>query len=121
MTMLILLWIRFFVPLDLDKGDNAWTHCLTCHGFDEVVSPETIQVFFASVTTTLALDSSIPFECILGGKSRTQPHTRSLDFVDYAEFYIDEDFEGCIANSAGYAHETHTLSRKTMTILGSPM
>jgi hypothetical protein len=49
-------------------------------------------------------DSSIPFNT-LAGKSKTQPDTWSLDYVDCAAIYINPDFDSYIG-SVGCAYES---------------
>ena len=55
-------------------------------------------------TPLLSRDSSIPFNT-LAGKSKTQPDTWSLDFVDCAVIYIDPDFDTYIG-SVGCTYES---------------
>jgi hypothetical protein len=62
------------------------------------------QNFHHPDTSPLSRNSSISFNT-LAGKSKTQPDTWSLDYINCAEIYIDPDFDSYIG-SVGCAYKS---------------
>ena len=96
-------------PLDIDRETTSGRAASTTTDAARLSPMQQSDVFCQSYhdpdTLLSQCDSSIPCLSRLAGKSKTQPHTWSIEYIDYEKVHIDAEFDRYMG-SIGHAHET---------------